>query len=275
MYRPSAQLLIRCTFLIALTGVPCLAQNAPAPTRGQAPARQRYLAAAEVPDISKILQPAPVDGDARDTADRAIFRATRVLEGSARWGLAARDNDISQAGLLRAFRCSVDLNLEVQTTPITAAFLSRVSSESNGSVGALKNTFARKRPFLVDEGNICISTAGLANSPDYPSGHTIAGWSVGLVLAELAPSRAAEILNRARTIGESRVVCGVHNASAVDAGRIAAATMIAALHRSTPFRSDLEAAKAELENLRATSTSSLAASDACKNEADTLAIRPY
>ena len=274
MYR-TARLLIHITWLIALTVGPCLAQNAPARGRGQAAARPRYLPATEVPDIVKILQPAPVDGDARDTADRAIFRATRALEGSPRWALAARDNDISQSGLLRAFRCSVDLNLDVQTTPLTATLLSRVSSESNGSVGALKNTFARKRPFLVDEGNICITTAGLANSPDYPSGHTIAGWSVGLVLAELAPSRAAEILNRARTVGESRVVCGVHNASAVDAGRIAATTMVAALHTAPAFRSDLEAAKAELEKFRATSPSSLSASDVCKDEDGTLAIRPY
>jgi len=275
IYRTSVRLLIRMMFLIALAGGPCLAQNAPARGRGQAVARPRYLAATEVPDIAKILQPAPVDGDARDTADRAIFRTTRALEGSPRWALAAKDNDISQAGLLRAFRCSADLNLDVQTTPLTAALLSRVSSESNGSVGALKNTFARKRPFLVDEGNICITTAGLANSPDYPSGHTIAGWSVGLVLTELVPSRAAEILNRARTIGESRVVCGVHNASAIEAGRIAATTMVAALHTSSAFRADLDAAKAELEKFRATSPSSLSASDVCMDEVSTLSIRPY
>jgi acid phosphatase (class A) len=197
------------------------------------------------------------------------------MEGSPRWTLAASDNDISQAGLLRAFRCSADIDLTPQTAPLTAALLSRVSSESNGSVGALKNAFARKRPFLVDEGKICISTAGLANSPDYPSGHTIAGWSVGLVLAELVPSHATDILNRARSIGESRVVCGVHNASAVDAGRIAATSMVAALHASSTFKADLEAAKGELEKLRNSASTSLAVSTSCKDELQTLSVRPY
>jgi acid phosphatase (class A) len=265
---------ITITFLIALVAVDCFAQAQTAQTATRTP-RPRYLAANQTPDIGKVLEPAPVDGDARDTADRAIFRSTRGLEGSPRWLLAASDNDISQTGILKAFRCAADLDLDVQTTPRTAALLSRVSSESNGSVGALKNAFARKRPFLVDDGKICISTNGLANSPDYPSGHTIAGWSVGLVLAELAPSRAAEILNRARTIGESRVVCGVHNLSAVDSGRVAASSMVAALHSSPEFRADLETAKAEMEKLRAASTLSIADSGACKEETQTLAVRPF
>jgi acid phosphatase (class A) len=270
----SISYLLRVVLVASLLISPTWAQNATAPAGNPAPARQRYLSAGQIPDIGKILEPAPVDGDARDTADRAIFRATRASEGSPRWALAARDNDISQSGLLRAFRCSADLNLDAQTTPRTAALLSRVSSESNSSVTALKNAFARKRPFLIDEGNTCISRTGLANSPDYPSGHTIAGWSVGLVLSELLPNRAAEILNRARAIGESRVVCGVHNASAVDAGRIAASTMVAALHTSASFRSDLENAKAELEAVRA-SAPSTTASDVCTEEARILAVRPY
>jgi len=268
-HRRAASLILQVALFAAATAAPAFPQDTP---RRQA--RPRFLAPGTV-DIEKILQPAPVDGDARDIADRAIFLSTRALEGSPRWALAAGDNDISQAGILRAFRCATDLDLTAQEAPLTAALLSRVSSESNGSVGALKNAFARKRPFLVDQGNTCIAVASLANSPDYPSGHTIAGWSVGLTLAELLPSRATDILNRARSFGESRVVCGVHNASAVDAGRIAATGMVAALHTSVEFKAAMEAAKAELEKLRATSTTPVAASNSCREEAQTLSIRPY
>jgi acid phosphatase (class A) len=267
--RTASSLIFQVILLAAAAAAPGFAQN---PARPRT-ARPRYLA--EVPDVGKIMQPAPVDGDARDAADRAIFRSTRAMEGSPRWALAASDNDISLAGILKAFRCSADLDLTAQTAPLTAALLSRVSSESNGSVGALKNVFPRKRPFLVDQGNTCIAVGNLANNPDYPSGHTIAGWSVGLTLAELLPSRSTEILNRARSIGESRVVCGVHNASAVDAGRIAATSMVIALHTSAEFRGDMEAAKAELEKLRAASSTSVAASGSCKEEEQILSIRPY
>jgi acid phosphatase (class A) len=273
--RLTLTLFVGITLLMATPEKQSWGQDPQPATRPPARTRVRYLTPAETPDVEKVLQPAPVDGDARDIADRAIFRSTRALEGSARWALATSDNDISQSGLLKAFRCSADMDLTPQTSPLTATLLSRVSSESNGSVGALKNTFARKRPFLVDEGKICVTPAGLANSPDYPSGHTIAGWSVGLVLAELLPGRATDILNRARTIGESRVVCGVHNASAVDAGRIAATSMVAALHTSLSFKSDLEAAKAELEKIRSASAMSIAESPSCKEELQTLSVRPY
>src|SRR6185436_9341326 len=122
-----ARLLMTMLTLFAALRAPVFAQNT---TRPQAGTRPRYLTAAETPDIGKILEPAPVDGDARDIADRATFRATRSLQGSPRWTLAANDNDISQAGLLRAFRCATDLDLSAQTAPLTATLLSRVSSES-------------------------------------------------------------------------------------------------------------------------------------------------
>ena len=55
------------------------------------PSRSRtgYLSSAEMPDVIRIVPPAPADGDARFKADMAIFHATRALEGSARWKLAA------------------------------------------------------------------------------------------------------------------------------------------------------------------------------------------
>ena len=41
------------------------------------------------------------------------------------------------------------------------------------------------------------------------------GWTVGLIMAEVAPDRATEILARARAFGEGRLVCGVHTLSAL------------------------------------------------------------
>ncbi|WP_230772482.1 phosphatase PAP2 family protein [Sphingomonas sp. Leaf4] len=81
---------------------------------------------------------------------------------------------------------------------------------------------------------------------DYPSGHTSWGTSVALVLAELRPDRADAILERGREYGNSRVICGAHSVSAVEAGRQAAAAIVAVLHGSSQFRGDLEAARREL-----------------------------
>src|SRR6201999_527360 len=91
----------------------------------------------------------------------------------------------------------------------------------------------------------------LVNSFDYPSGHTTLSWTLGLILSELDPDHSTAIMTRARSYGESRVVCGVHNASAIEGGRTTGATVYAALHASAEFRADMAAAKAEIAAARA------------------------
>jgi acid phosphatase (class A) len=137
-----------------------------------------------------------------------------------------------------------------------------------------KDIYQRKRPYLVDKGPICVErTEALAKSPDYPSGHNTWGWAVGLVMAELVPDRATEILIRARAFGESRLVCGVHNLSAVEAGRTNASIVVAALHGNPQFRADLDAARSEIAAARAAGPAPEAA--ACSAESAILAKPPY
>jgi acid phosphatase (class A) len=66
------------------------------------------------------------------------------------------------------------------------------------------------------------------------------------VLGELAPAQASSLLQAGRGIGDSRVICGVHYQSDVEAGRMLGASMVAAEHADPAFRADLAAAKAEL-----------------------------
>src|SRR5262249_49284408 len=114
-----------------------------------------------------------------------------------------------------------------------------------------KDAYKRLRPFLIDKGPTCIDqTGGIKDSFDYPSGHNTYSWAVGLILAELVPDRAAGILVRAPAFGESRMVCGVHNMSAVEAGRTNGSILAAALHSSAEFRADLDVARAEIAAAR-------------------------
>ena len=89
-----------------------------------------------------------------------------------------------------------------------------------------------------------------------------------LILAELAPDRATEILVRGRAFGESRFICGAHSQSAVEAGWLAGAVATAALHSVAEFRVDLEAARDEMATVRATAPAPDAA--ACHVEAAAL-----
>jgi membrane-associated phospholipid phosphatase len=98
----------------------------------------------------------------------------------------------------------------------------------------------------VDDAHLCLSPQGktaLERSPDYPSGNTTVAWEAGLILSELAPDAATGILARARAFGQSRVVCGVHNSSAVEAGWMTATSVFAVQNASPEFRADVEAAR--------------------------------
>ncbi len=210
-----------------------------------------YLGQKAWPDASQILPAPPATGSQREAQDQALFEASRTLEGSGRWKLAQNDVPTAPAAVLTNFQCATGLELTPQSAPKLTAMLSRVGIDSAFQVAAVKDVYKRKRPYLINDGPICVAhSASLDASPDYPSGHATWGWAIGLVMAELMPDRAAAILARARAYGESRAVCGVHSASAVEAGRTNGAALIAALHGHPDFRADMEQARAELQGLR-------------------------
>ncbi len=78
---------------------------------------------------------------------------------------------------------------------------------------------------------------------------------------------------RGRAFGESRLICGAHSISAVEAGWLAGAAATAALHGSAQFRADLDAARAEMAKVRATAPPPDAAQ--CRAEAAALAKPAY
>lgn len=235
-------------------------------------ARASYLAPSEIESVSGTVRPGPKEGSTRDLDDRAIFRGTRALEGSPRWLLAQQDNEISVSSASRTFGCALNTNFGGQALPRLQSLLTAATADSEHAARYLKGVNQRRRPFLRDDGPVCVPTEPLQGSFDYPSGHTTFGWTVGLILAELMPERSAQILLRARAYGESRVVCGVHNASAVEAGIVTATAIVAALHGSDGFRADMEAAKSELARLP---VSSQAALQSCALEATTISKPPY
>lgn len=209
-----------------------------------------YLGDAVV-DTTNAVPPAPPPGSPVAEADRAIFRSTRALEGTPRWTLAIADADEKKS--LPGFRCALGVEItNPLSAPKLAKLLLKVAPDLNNAVTRPKALYSRKRPYMVDQGNICVARSdGLDNSFDYPSGHASWGWALGLILAELAPDRAPQIMQRARAFGESRVVCGVHNASSVAAARDNGASVIAALHALPEFKEDMAAAREELAELRA------------------------
>ncbi|MBI1330293.1 MAG: phosphatase PAP2 family protein [Alphaproteobacteria bacterium] len=212
---------------------------------------QGYLSADQMPDALQIVPPAPVPGSARYESDRAIFRKTRAFKDSPRWNLAADDDRYSNAAMAAKFACALGGDLAPPKAPRFWKMIDRATVDVVAAARTVKAHYKRERPFLVDDGDICIARSdSLDSSPDYPSGHATVSWMLGLILAELAPDRATHILARARAYGESRIVCGVHNESAIDAGRMEASAIVAVLHGSAQFQADMKAARTEMADVR-------------------------
>jgi acid phosphatase (class A) len=243
-----------------LGAAPAQPPAAPTPLTG-------YLAGNPI-DTYKILPPAPVAGTTRYEADRTIFLQTRKLQDSARWKLA--QNDDNSAAIMKDLACAVGVEITAKNAPTLASMIPRIGRDASRLTNLPKDIYKRDRPFRVDEGPVCIAKP---DSYDYPSGHNTWGWTMGLIMAELAPDRATEILIRAKAFGESRLVCGVHNLSAVEAGRTNGSIVVAALHGDEAFRKDLEVARKEVAAARKAGPAPDPAT--CAAEAELTAKSPY
>lgn len=234
-----------------------------------------YLAPGQAADMYRVLPAPPAAGSGAEADDRRAFAATRALEGSPRWAMAQSDVEQTPEAAFLDFACSLGVILDDGSAPTLQKILDRLRADARQFVDPPKDKWARPRPYLGQPGNICVEkTEALAKSASYPSGHSTLSWAWGLILAELAPDRATEVLMRARAYGESRVVCGVHNPSDIEAGRTGASALVATLHGDAAFRADMELARAELAAVRAAGGQ---APDAgrCTIENEAAAHRPW
>jgi acid phosphatase (class A) len=202
-------------------------------------------------DITTVVPDAPQKGDVRYEADRKMFRATRAMLDTPRGKLATDDVPSSVIEVMKDFSCAAGVKLSPETAPATWRLLANANADTARANNLAKEHWKRLRPFLIDKGPVCSSKEELAKSYDYPSGHTTRGWTFGMVLTDAEPDRATPIQVRARAYGESRIICGAHNMSAVEAGRLGATVTMDTVRQTAGYQADLEAARAELKAARA------------------------
>jgi acid phosphatase (class A) len=193
-------------------------------------------------DAVVFLPPPPEANGALELAERTIVRGPWTAE---RRRQALEDNAIDP---FAAFDSVLGANFTRANFPATYAVLDRAGRAAGYAGDPVKFLYRRSRPFVSD-GAItpCIpNDERLRASFSYPSGHAALGFGWALVLAELVPSRADAIIERGRDFTWSRVVCGVHYPSDVEAGRTVAAAAIARLHADPDFQRESAAARAEL-----------------------------
>ena len=137
-----------------------------------------------------------------------------------------------------------------EATPHLNMLIRRVRADASRANDKAKDLYKRQRPYLA-HGDASCTPQEKHKDDSYPSGHTSIGWAWALVLAEIAPDRADAIFARGLAFGESRVVCGVHWRSDIEAGRVVGASAVSRLHADPVFAAQLELARKEIEAARA------------------------
>lgn len=231
---------------------------------------QGYLPLKASPNADALLPAPPARDSAAFAADQDAFHKTRALKNTPRWALASKDAILKFPQAAEVFSCALNLSITEEATPNLYMILRRSLSDAGYATGAPKSHYGRIRPFVLNNETSCAPADEpvLSKEGSYPSGHTSIGWTWALILAEIAPERADAIFKRGYAFGQSRIICGAHWQSDVEAGRVVAAAVVAKLHSDPVFRAQLKAAKKEIAEARAKGIGSM---NDCNAEAAALA----
>jgi acid phosphatase (class A) len=200
-----------------------------------------YLSSADI-EPSMILAKPFAPGSNGEKAELAALHMIVASASPARMAQAKWDDEHEDPALFDAV-----LGVKLETMPATWALLKEVQEEGDVAADASKIYFARIRPWAVDP-TLANCDAGKGANPkrSYPSGHSTLSYSVGFVLARLAPEKADVILSRAADYAMSREVCGVHYPSDTEASHVLATVVGTKLLADPAFAAKMTAARSEL-----------------------------
>lgn len=234
-----------------------------------------YFLRSEMPDIRKFL-PAPPDtiGNkfARDIIRYMWGKEQRLDEGRAE--IAKKDATYGVDYICEEFSEPFGLELSKEGTPEIYKLMLDAFSTCDSICYEPKVYYMRKRPFMWMQEQTMTpdDDADLSMNGSYPSGHTILGWSAGLLLSEINPAKVDTLMARGHMYGESRVIVGAHWQSDVDAGRLSACAAYAKLHTSARFREQM--AKAQSEFLEKSGTEEVRSVDVPQQQSES-SVRIY
>lgn len=211
-----------------------------------------YLPQEEMINSLELVLPPPAEGSAAWQLDQEIAAYWVASDDEARREQAAIDAELHFPEAAQSFNSVLEIKVSEEHTPHLYMILRRTLADAGLSTYMAKNHYQRGRPFMQNGAPTCSpeDEEYLRTDGSYPSGHTAIGWAWALILTEVFPEQADEIMVRGREFGISRNVCNVHWYSDVLAGRMCGAAAVARLHANADFLIDMAAAKEEVEALR-------------------------
>lgn len=210
-----------------------------------------------MPDMMKFL-PGPPDSTSvafmNDVA--RYYWGKEMRKNAERAAQATRDAVYGLETILTEFEEAFGMKISKDETPEIYKVLLDGTATCDSICTIPKQKYKRRRPFMVfNEPTLYPEDEeSLRKNGSYPSGHTLLGWSSALLMSEINPDRATEILARGYRYGENRLVVGAHWQSDTDAARLAASAAYARLHTSDRFLEQMKKAREEYKRLKGEST---------------------
>ena len=242
---------LRLTLVAALCGLFATSLSAQTQvSKGHSTDPEHYfLEIDQVPNSLELLPAPPAEDSVLFEYDQAQYRWGKAQRDTERGAQAVEDARVGGCGVPRAFSKAFGYDITPENTPETYKLVVGMREDAGDlATRAAKDHYMRVRPFAYYGEMTCNpeQQEELSTNGSYPSGHTAIGWATALVLAEVNPERQNEILKRGYEMGQSRVICGYHFQSDVDAARIVASGVVARLHADEGFQQQLAKAKAEI-----------------------------
>lgn len=179
------------------------------------------------------------------------------------WGKTQRDGERGvqalwdeSAELYEVFSEAMGITMTYANTPEIILLAEAATSDAYVANKATKNIYKRRRPFATFNEPSLNPEADEKESLEFsfPSTHSTNGWMFALALATIAPERTEALMCRAREYAMSRVICGRHWKSDVDASLMLVAGLFANVVVSEPYQAQLVKAKAEYAAVTGQST---------------------
>ena len=211
-----------------------------------------YIEIDDLPNAVKWLPTPPEPNSTQFAYDLTQYmwgKGERLNEERARQAI---DNSVIDMGEM-ALQFSEPFGMEIseEKTPKIFHVLYRGVLTVRLCARKPKTALPRLRPYVRYNEPTLIpdDEDNLRENGSYPSGHTIRGWAMTLLLCEINPAAQDDLLALGYQWGQSRVIAGYHWQSDVDAGRLLASAGYARLHTNQDFLADMAAARAEYAQL--------------------------
>ncbi len=230
-----------------------------------------FLSKSELPNSYKLLPAPPVMEPGHDGKNYPAFAQDKTISqklfddknqtyfngnpiSKERLQEAIDDNDKSTQYFLKIFIDPMNISDEDKKEIKEAVknIVTKVVLDSANSTAVAKEKYHRARPYYYYEKSSCDGEDSSSKKRElsYPSGHAIRGITVARVLAKILPNKYREqLFYRGMEYGNSRVICGDHWQSDIEASRVLSGFVMNALEQNNKYKISIKQAKQKVKKI--------------------------